>query len=281
MVYTEIKIVFSQSVNDDTKGIYIAELGDLGCESFAEEGRQLLAYIQSSDFLSNEEEIIEYTRSIPNSKYEVKEMEDKNWNEVWEANFEPITVNEICSVRAPFHAPSNAPVELIIMPRMAFGTGHHQTTQLMIEEILRMDVEHKTGLDMGCGTGVLAIAALVRGATHMDAIDIDEWAYDNVMENATHNGVEGQITAFWGDASLLEKEGTQYDFILANINRNILLRDMPIYLSRLKTGGEILFSGFLEDDVPMMKERAAELGLAFQKVCPKEKWYMLKFIKKG
>lgn len=279
MIYTEIKIVFNRSVTDDTKGIYIAELGDLECESFVEEGRQLLAYLQTADFVKNREEILSYLCTIPNAIYEIKEMEDKNWNEVWESNFESITVNEMCAVRAPFHAPMNAPVELIIMPRMAFGTGHHQTTQLMIEEILQMDVEGKTGLDMGCGTGVLAIAALVRGAVHMDAIDIDEWAYDNVMENATHNGVEKKITAFWGDASLLEKETTLYDFIFANINRNILLRDMPIYLNRLKNGGEILFSGFLEDDVPMMKERANELGLAFQKVCPKEKWFMLKFQK--
>lgn len=283
MKYTEIKLLFQSSVSDDTKGIYIAELGDLGCDSFSEEGWQLLAYIQNGDFAKNSEEIKSYLSSIPNSKYEIKEMEDKNWNEVWESNFDPIVVNEMCAVRAPFHEPMDYPIELVIMPRMAFGTGHHQTTQLMIDEILQMDIKDKKGLDMGCGTGVLAIAALIKEASYIDAIDIDEWAYDNVMENATHNGVEKKISAYWGDASLLEKDGTleneQYDFILANINRNILTRDMPIYLTHLKNGGEILFSGFLEDDITIMKNRGTELGLTFVKVNSKDKWHLLKFRK--
>lgn len=283
MTYTEIKIQFSVQTSDEQKEIHVAELGDMGCESFTTEGWQVTAYIQTPDFIKNREEILSYLSTISNSTNEIKEMENKNWNEVWEANFEPIVVNEQCAVRAPFHTPMHYPIELIIMPRMAFGTGHHQTTQLMIEEILTMDVKGKTGLDMGCGTGVLAIAALVKDAFYMDAIDIDEWAYDNVIENATHNGVEKKISAYWGDASLLEKEGllapANYDFILANINRNILLRDMPIYLEHLNEGGEILFSGFLEDDVPLMQKRGAELGLTFSKENHRDKWYMVKFKK--
>lgn len=283
MTYTEIKIQFSVQTSDEQKEIHVAELGDLGCESFTTEGWQVSAYIQTSDFIDNREDLLNYLSTITNATYEIKEMENKNWNEVWEANFEPIVVNESCAVRAPFHSPMHYPTELIIMPRMAFGTGHHQTTQLMIEEILMMDVKGKTGLDMGCGTGVLAIAALIKDAFYMDAIDIDEWAYDNVIENATHNGVEKKISAYWGDASLLEKEGVlataTYDFILANINRNILLRDMPIYLEHLKEGGEILFSGFLEDDVPLMQTKGVELGLTFVKESNRDKWYMVKFKK--
>lgn len=283
MRYTEIKVTFTTTTSEEQKEIIVAELGDMGCESFVEEGWQLSAYIQTEEFVRNREDIINYTSTITNSKCEIKEMENKNWNEVWETNFSPIVVNENCAVRAPFHEPMHYATELIIMPRMAFGTGHHQTTQLMIEEILAMEVEGLSGLDMGCGTGVLAIAATIKGAQHVDAIDIDEWAFDNVMENAAHNSVEGKITAFWGDASLLEMGGSlvevQYDFILANINRNILVRDMPIYLSHLKEGGEILFSGFLEDDVIIMQKRGEELGLTTEKVNNRDKWYMVKFKK--
>lgn len=283
MTYTEIRIQFSAPVSEEQKEIYVAELGEMGCESFIEEGWCQLAYIQTSDFVRSSDDIIHYLSTIENAKYEIKEMENKNWNEIWESNFDSIVVNDKCAVRAPFHAPMGYPTEIIIMPRMAFGTGHHQTTQLMIDEILQMNIKGQTGLDMGCGTGVLAIAALIREAFYMDAIDIDEWAFDNVMENATYNGVVKKISAYWGDASLLEKDGVletaTYDFILANINRNILIRDMPIYLNHLKMGGEILFSGFLEDDVPMIRKRGEELGLIFVKESNRNKWYMVKFKK--
>lgn len=284
MEYTEIKITLPASLSDDIKGIYISELGDLGCDSFSEERNFLMAYIPSTLYLQSKDAISAYINTLPNCKSEIKVIADQNWNELWESNFSTIIVNERCAVRAPFHEPTGYETEIIIMPRMAFGTGHHQTTQLMIDEILNMDVKGKSGLDMGCGTGVLAIAALIKGAFYMDAIDIDEWAYDNVMENAKHNAVDAKISAYWGDAALLENEGIlatqQYDFIFANINRNILMRDMPIYLNRLKHEGEILFSGFLEDDVEMMKNRAFEFGLQFEKVASRDKWYMLKFIKK-
>ena len=283
MEYTEIRLMLPNSISEDVKGIYISDLGDLGCDSFSEERNFLMAYIPSPDYKKNIEEISTYLNTIPNSKSEIKVIADQNWNELWESNFDTIIINDKCAVRAPFHEPLGYETELVIMPRMAFGTGHHQTTQLMIDEILACDLKGKSGLDMGCGTGVLAIAALVRGAFYMDAIDIDEWAYDNVIENALNNSVGANISAYWGDAALLEKEGIlvgqSYDFIFANINRNILLRDMPIYLDRLKQNGEILFSGFLEDDVDMMKNRASELGLTFDKVSSRDKWYMLKFRK--
>lgn len=282
MKYTEIRLSFLSSVNDETKEIYIAELGELSCDSFMDEGRQLSAYIQTCDLETNREEIISFLDGLPKVNYEIKEMEDKNWNEEWESNFDKIIVNEHCAVRAPFHEPLGYDTEIIIMPRMAFGTGHHQTTQLMIEEILKMELTGKKGLDMGCGTGVLAIAALVKGASFMDAIDIDEWAYDNVIENGENNGVRDKIQPFWGDASLLETGELReacYDMIFANINRNILIRDMQIYVSRMAEGATILFSGFLEDDVPLIRERAESLGLDFVAYHSKDKWFMVKFVK--
>lgn len=283
MKYTEIKIMFLSNISEDDKGICIAELGDLGCDSFAEEGRQLSAYIENDLYATNKEAIGEYLKTLPKNRTDIKEMEDKNWNEVWESNFEPIIINANTAVRAPFHEAMGYENEFIIMPRMAFGTGHHQTTQLMIEGIFASDMEGKKVLDMGCGSGVLAIAALKKGAVSADAIDIDEWAYDNVMENATHNGVQSKIRAFWGDASIIDGGGVceneEYDFIFANINRNILLRDMEIYLRRLRSRGEILFSGFLETDIDMMCEHATGLGLKLKYSGSRDKWYMLQFSK--
>lgn len=283
MEYTEIKLNLSNSVDENTKGIYISDLADLGCDSFSEERNFIMGYIPSVDYVKNVEEISIYLASIPRCTNEIRTIADQNWNELWESNFTTITVNDRCTVRAPFHEKIGSEIEIVIMPRMAFGTGHHQTTQLMIDEILNLNLKGKIGLDMGCGTGILAITALMRGASYMDAIDVDEWAYDNVLENARHNDVESKISAYWGDAALIEGEGilsTQmYDFIFANINCNILLRDMSLYIERLKTGGEILFSGFLDSDVERMKNGANELGLEFVNLFSRDKWYMLKFKK--
>ena len=283
MEYTEIKLTLQKSISEDTKGIYISDLGDLGFDSFSEEGNLVMAYIPSVDYHKNIDEISTYLKSIPNCNSEMKIVADQNWNALWESNFDTIIVNDKCAIRAPFHEPLGYDVEIVIMPRMAFGTGHHQTTQLMIDEVLNSDMQGKMGLDMGSGTGILAIAAVISGASYVDAVDIDEWAYDNITENTVRNSVDAKISSYLGDASLFEGEGIlagqTYDFILANINRNILLRDMPIYLSRLKSKGEILFSGFLESDVDILKDKAGTLGLTFAKVATREKWYMLKFIK--
>ena len=283
MEYTEIKLTLQKSISEDTKGIYISDLGDLGFDSFSEEGNLVMAYIPSVDYQKNIDEISTYLKSIPNCNSEMKIVADQNWNALWESNFDTIIVNDKCAIRAPFHEPLGYDVEIVIMPRMAFGTGHHQTTQLMIDEVLNSDMQGKMGLDMGSGTGILAIAAVISGASYVDAVDIDEWAYDNITENTVRNSVDAKISSYLGDASLFEGEGIlsgqTYDFILANINRNILLRDMPIYLSRLKSKGEILFSGFLESDVDILKEKANMLGLTFLKVATREKWYMLKFVK--
>ncbi len=282
MKYSEIKIIFKGNVSENQRGIYIAEMGDMGCDSFTEEGWHLNCYIQGAELEKNKEVIEDYLKGIDRSSYQITDIEDKNWNEEWEANFSPIVVNGECVVRAPFHEPMGYANEIVIMPRMAFGTGHHETTQLMIEAILSLKLDGANILDMGCGTGVLGIVALLKGASSADAIDIDEWAYDNVLENGELNGVREGISPFWGDASILESgdlRDASYDLILANINRNILIRDMEIYVSHLKSGGMILFSGFLESDISMMCDRANSLNLSHMTTLSKNKWYMLTFIK--
>ncbi len=282
MKYSGIKISFATSVSEEEIGIHIATLADMGCDSFTEEQDVLNGYLQTSDLEVNRAAIEDYLKGIPNSSFVIEDIEDKNWNEEWESNFDPIVVNEKCAVRAPFHQPMGYEREIVIMPRMAFGTGHHETTQLMIDRILSLDVKGKNVLDMGCGTGVLGVVALVEGAMHVDAIDIDEWAFDNVLENGELNGVAERIKPFWGDASLIESgelKESCYDYILANINRNILIRDMDIYLSSLKKGGEILFSGFLESDLILMREKANGLGLSELACVSRNKWYMLHFVR--
>ena len=190
---------------------------------------------------------------------------------MWESNFEPIEVEGRCSIRAPFHVPRpDLPFDIVIMPKMAFGTGHHATTQLMVEEILDMPLDGLCGLDMGSGTAVLSILAVKKGAARMDAIDIDQWAYANSRENIAANGLEDRITPRQGDASLLA--GRRYDFVLANINRNILLADMPRYAQALREGGELIMSGILERDVEAIGERAVGLGLRPEGMRVREGW---------
>src|SRR5690606_277522 len=207
--------------------ILIAELGDAGFESFVENEDGISAYIQQNDWsetilddiqiLNSEEFSISYTKNF---------IEQVNWNEEWEKNFNPIIVDDVCSVRAPFHEKQNTQYDIVIEPKMSFGTGHHETTHMMIQHILKNNMAGKTVLDMGCGTAVLAILAEMKGAKKLDAIDIDNWCYLNSIENAERNNCSN-ITVLEGDVSLLE--GKSYDVIIANINRNILLNDIHQY----------------------------------------------------
>ncbi len=279
MNYIEYKFCFVKYLSEDEMGLIISDLGDIGFESFVEEDLVLLAYIQSGDLVGRLFEIEEYiAENIKTFKsVDKKEIEQQNWNELWESNFSPTIVNERCVVRAPFHQSHNMEYELVIMPKMSFGTGHHETTRLMMCDIFEIDVEGKKGLDMGCGTGVLGILAAMRGAKHLDIIDIDQWAYDNAIENVEQNNVSDKITVKIGDAALLV--GCNYEFILANINRNILINDMQIYSNALCCGGSIAISGFLKEDIDMLVEKAKECGLTFQKTNSFEKWQMIRFIK--
>lgn len=256
--------------------ILIAELGEVGFESFVENETGLLAYILKSDW---REDIFDGLYILQQPGFEIswtqKEIQQQNWNAEWERNFHPITVGDRCMVRAPFHPAAEVEYDIVIEPKMSFGTGHHETTHMMLQHILDMDVQGKSVLDMGCGTGVLAILAKKKGAGPVDAIDIDEWCYLNTQENIERNGC-GSIKAFQGDSSLLK--GKKYNVILANINRNILMEDIPVYVECLTSGGTLLLSGFYLEDLDAISSKCAAYGLQFEKNLEKNNWISAKYV---
>lgn len=259
--------------------IVIAELGELGFESFAENEEGLKAYIQED--LYNKEVInklsnLDFGEAI-SFNFESHFIADQNWNTEWEKNFEPLLVADICYIRAPFHV-SNPEVkyEIVIEPKMSFGTGHHATTTLMMQEMTNVDFNGASVLDMGCGTGILAILASKMGADKIKAIDIEEWAYKNALENVERNDA-GNISVFEGSIEQIGRE--QFDVILANINRNVLLEQIEIYSSALKSNGVLLMSGFLTEDRKIIKERAALNGLLFVSDETEKNWVAARFRK--
>ena len=252
--------------------ILMAELIEIGFDSFTEEHDGILAYIQKETF--KEEELKEvHLLQNPEIKisYTFQEMPNINWNEEWEKNFSPINVEDKVSIRAEFHGNQNLPHEIIIQPKMSFGTGHHATTYLMIQQMLDMNFENKTVLDMGCGTSVLAIFAKQQGAGKTVAIDIDEWSVENSIENAARNSVELEISQ--GTAENLGSEN--FDIILANINRNILISDIPTYVSVMNSGGQLLLSGLCFFDVDDILEVCTAQNLTLQKKLQREEWVSL------
>ena len=256
--------------------ILIAELGELPFDSFIETENGFSAYIPKENWTENILEDI-YILNNPEFKisYTIEEIEQKNWNAEWEKNFDPIDVDGLCHVRAPFHPKTQAKYDIVIEPKMSFGTGHHETTHMMIQHLLEMNVEGMKTLDMGCGTAILAILAEMKGAQPIDAIDIDNWCYLNSIENAERNDCK-HISVYEGDASLLA--GKKYDLIIANINRNILLNDMQTYVDCLNPNGVILFSGFYEQDIPYIDASCTEKGLTFVKKINRNNWVSLKYV---
>ncbi|MHA7843941.1 MAG: 50S ribosomal protein L11 methyltransferase [Winogradskyella sp.] len=250
--------------------ILIAELGYAGFESFVEHSEGVTAYIRKQDWNAFILEDIHILNSGEfDISYEFNEIEQTNWNEEWEKNFKPIVVDDLVTVRAPFHDKPNTKYDLVIEPKMSFGTGHHETTHMMIQHILNNDFKNKSVLDMGCGTGVLAILAEKVGATKLDAIDIDNWCYLNSIENVEQNGCQN-IAVYEGDAALLKNK--KYDIIIANINRNILLNDIPTYANCLNENGKLFLSGFYEDDLSIIKEKCFENRLNFQNKTLRNQW---------
>ena len=257
--------------------ILIAELGEKPFESFVESDFGIVAYIRKELWREDVlDDLFIMTSPEFTITYVIEEIEQVNWNKEWEKNFEPIDVDGICHVRAPFHPKSDAKFDIVIEPKMSFGTGHHETTHMMIQHLLETDVEGKKTLDMGCGTAILAILAERKGAQPIDAIDIDNWCYLNSIENAARNNCS-HITVYEGDASLLQ--GKNYDVIIANINRNILLTDMASYAACLNPQGLLLLSGFYEEDIAAIDASCVENGLQFEKKFTKNNWVSLKYKK--
>ena len=255
--------------------ILIAELGYVGFESFVETPKGVTAYIQKNEFLSTMLEDIQILKNDSFSiRYKFEDIEQVNWNAKWEENFHPILVDNRCAVRAPFHSKSSAQYDIIIEPKMSFGTGHHETTHMMIQFILDSDIQNKTVLDMGCGTGVLAILAEMKGASSIEAIDIDEWCYLNSIENVERNSCK-KIKVFKGDAKILKSK--KFDIIIANINRNILIQDIPIYSTCLNPNGLLFLSGFYKNDIPMIQEVCEDYNLSLETQNSRNDWVALKF----
>lgn len=259
--------------DDEQAEILTAELAEWPFESFETEGRTLKAYIPRERLADCKAQVDALL-----ARYGVEgryiSIEAQNWNALWEQNFPATDVEGRLRIRAPFHEPAPAgEMEIVVMPKMSFGTGQHATTWLMARGVLDLGVAGRRGLDMGSGTGVLAILAAKCGAAHLDAVDIDDWADANCRENVAANGVEALVEPLLGDVSCIA--GRTYDFILVNINRNILLRDMPAYAAALAPGGDLLMSGFLESDVEAVVAAAATEGMQLVATHMRDGWVMV------
>jgi len=276
MNYVEITLSI-QPFEEYIADILASELGEIGFDSFVPTENGIIAYIQESNFQKPDfENLLSDFPVFGKIEYSIKNIPQENWNEEWEKNFfEPIIIGNECVIHSSFHKNiPQAKYNIIIDPKMSFGTGHHETTSLMIEEILKMDFVGKKVLDMGCGTSVLTILAAMRGAKNVTAIDIDTWCVENSHENVKLNNVSN-IEILLGDAKLLK--GMVFDIIIANINRNILLADIRQYAECLTNNGELYMSGFYKEDIPIIEAEANKYGLKLD--CFKEKngWVVVRY----
>lgn len=262
----------------DAADLLMTLVGEAGLESFVETEDGFKGYAQERLF--HQETLDEMVEAFPfidhQVTYTIVEAEDKNWNEQWEKEgFKPVVIADRVLVTNQQDAASSYDYKIIIDPHQAFGTGGHQTTGMIIERLLHMDMDGLDVLDAGCGTGILSIFALMRGAKHVFAYDIDNWSVRNTLENVALNSV-APIDVVEGDASVLT-EGLSYDVVLANINRNILLADMPAFRSVMHKGSRLVLSGFYVEDIESLKAKAAELGLTFVNQTERENWASLMF----
>lgn len=262
------------TVSDDGQAeILTAFLAEFPFESFEQEPGLLKAYIPSVALPGSRNEIDALLERFGVQGRYVP-IRTRNWNARWESDFPPVEVEGRLLIRAPFHAPApDGIMEVVVAPRMSFGTGHHATTWLMARAVLDLCVEGREGLDMGSGTGVLAIVAAKCGAAHVDAVDIDDWADASCRESIAVNGVADRVQPLRGDVDRIA--GRTYDFILANINRNVLTAQMPAYGAALREGGNLLMSGFLEQDVAAVVEAAAAQGMVLAATASKAGWMLV------
>lgn len=268
---------FTAPSSDIQHDMLITMLAEIGFDSFMDDAMGLKSYCSADnrDDLAVENLLLEPSFSDIRL-LKVEEMPDKDWNEVWEASYQPVVVNDRCRVRAPFHEPDPSfEFDLVIEPKMSFGTANHETTAQIIQLMLETDFQGKTVLDMGSGTAVLAILAKKLGAAHTVAIDNDEWAYRNAFTNTELNGVS-DIEIILGDASSIRGS---FDVVLANINRNILLRDMHLYVAAMRPYAHIFFSGFYTEDLESIKAEAERLGLHYCRHLSRNNWVAAEFVK--
>jgi ribosomal protein L11 methyltransferase len=276
MNYLELKCeVFPPRYSE----IVMATLSEYGFESFAETDRGFSAYIPEKSFNNDTFEALDiFSNKEIKINYSLNKIPEQNWNAVWESNFEPVQIGNDCYIRAPFHPEiPGFRYEIIIEPKMSFGTGHHETTHMMVQLLLEQDVHKKVVLDMGCGTAVLAILAKKIGASTILAVDNDEWAYNNSVENIEKNHAS-EIEVLQGDATAIRQR--RFGLILANINRNVLLSDIPAYASALEKGGTLLLSGFYEADLPLINQKAGQCGLEHVRYITMNSWCASVYTKK-
>lgn len=270
----QVRITASQ----DQADILLAELGEIGFDIFEDSDTGLIAYCQTDLFdLAVFKDLISRYQFLGPIQYEIQEIEKQNWNAVWETNYDPIRISNLVFIRANFH-PSEPgyQMEIVINPKMSFGTGHHETTFQMSQALFDLDLAGKSVLDAGTGTGILAFVAKKLGASFVRGFDIDEWSVENSIENASLNACED---VEFDKGTILDESARMYDVLLANINRNILLDEMGEYADRIVSGGDLLLSGFYTEDIPMLIERAEALGLNYVSQSEKNRWACLRFKK--
>jgi ribosomal protein L11 methyltransferase len=260
-------IQISISAGEELQDILISSLSELGATGFEQQENILLAYFPELDF--NSYEVNEILKSYPHT---LQTIEEQNWNQVWESNFQPVVVDNFCAIRADFHEPIlNVELEIIITPKMSFGTGHHATTYMMVSQMRNMDLVGKSVFDFGTGTGILAILAEKLGATEIFAIDVDDWSITNTLENMERNGckrIEVMLT------SILPEQ--KFDVVLANINRHVIEQYLPSLKMILAEDGKILFSGLLVEDGPFIIEKCRDY-FKLEKREEKNNWLSLLF----
>ena len=272
-----LEYTFTAPSSDIQHDMLVTMLAGIGFDSFMDEAHCLKAYCSEENRDDNAvDELLQAPSLADVHLLTVEEMPDKDWNELWEASYQPVVVNDRCRVRAPFHEPDPSfDFDLVIEPKMSFGTANHETTSQIIQLMLETDFQGKEVLDMGSGTAVLAILAKKLGATRTLAIDNDEWAYRNAFTNCKLNGI-ADIEIVLGDAFAIKGE---FDMVLANINRNILLRDMHLYVAAMRPDAHIFFSGFYTEDLPSIQAEAKRLGLHYRRHLSRNNWVAVEFIK--
>ena len=275
MAVTYIQLNLTIQPVESGREVVLAVLSELGFESFVERERGLEAYIQESDWTPD---LLDALYPLSENGFDIGwsllAIPPENWNAVWESDFQPIVIEDKCAVRAHFHDPIDVPYELVITPKMSFGTGHHQTTYMMLNYLLQHPPKGHSLLDMGCGTGILAILAEKLGAVSINAIDVEPWCYQNTIENIATNGCKNIIPAE-GDRSQIPPK--EFNTILANINMNVLLLDIPLYAEQLKEDGSLFLSGFFTQDIPAIESKANQYGLKLVDFQNKDNWVAAHF----